>query len=90
MLKVNIDQIINALDDAGAFGIKKGSNYQIVVSNKELAVINWKTTETAYLGKTLESAIKLKNLLFQVEAYQQAEAVDNALEDLITETGVWQ
>ncbi len=89
MMKVDINQIVKALDKFDVFGPKKRSSYEVVVSNRQLSVINWKTNEIAYLGKTLESAIKLKNLLYRVEATKQARAVEDALEELVTETGEW-
>lgn len=80
MDKVDFYEIVQALDMAGAFGEKQGSDYQIINSNGQLKIINWKTNETAYLGDTLESLIKLKNLLMQVDAFQQAKAVLDAYE----------
>lgn len=82
MVKVDFHQIVEALDLFSAFGQKRGSSYQIINSNGELKVIDWKTNETAHFGNTLESLIKLKNLLKQIDAIEQAKAVDDAYEFL--------
>ena len=83
MLKVTKKQVMDALRDRGAFTLKRNTEYQVGIKNNQIAVYSINSNESSYLGNTLESAIKLSEIMKEHGTEEQQDQVNKAIMDLM-------
>ncbi|KDA99145.1 hypothetical protein FOF74_006455 [Lactobacillus gasseri] len=83
MLKVTKKQVMDALRDRGAFTLKRNAEYQVGIKNNQIAVYSINSNESSYLGNTLESAIKLSEIMKEHGTEEQQDQVNKSIMDLM-------